>query len=65
MISPTDARAIIDMETRAQSHQEKARALQLCITHLSRDAAELGLEATYRTLLAAAETIDMTSKQAN
>lgn len=65
MISQSDARAIIDMETRRPNRAEQAQALRLCITHLSRDAAELGLEATYRTLMAAAETVDMESRGAN
>lgn len=65
MITLNDARAIIDMETRTRDHRERARALQLCILQLSRDAAELGLDATYRTLKAAAEAIDMEARGAH
>lgn len=59
MISHTDARAIIDMETRAKSRLEQARALQLCIRHLRQDAADLGLDVTCQTLDAAAASVDM------
>ncbi|EKV27560.1 hypothetical protein C882_1406 [Caenispirillum salinarum AK4] len=63
MISHADARAIIDMETREPARAEQARALQLCITHLCRDAAELGLDETYRTLMSAVATIDAELKR--
>lgn len=59
MISHSEARAIIDMETSEPSRLERARALRLCIQHLRRDAEDLGLDVTCRTLDAAAASIDM------
>lgn len=54
-----DVRAIISMELRQPTWHEEARALQLCIRHLIRDAESLDLQTVTAALSQAVSAIDL------